>query len=74
MTVLDLPGPAPAAAETAAAARAIGATKTYGKGNGAVVAPVPRPARMQRSARLCWPAIEARHPGTDWSVRREQCA
>jgi putative ABC transport system ATP-binding protein len=36
--VRNVPGPAPAAAHTAVAARAVGATKTYGKGDGAVVA------------------------------------
>jgi len=39
MTLLsDFPGAAPPAAEPSVAARAIGATKTYGKGEGAVVA------------------------------------
>jgi putative ABC transport system ATP-binding protein len=39
MTLLrNLPGPAPAAANLAVAAHAVGATKTYGKGDGAVVA------------------------------------
>ncbi len=39
MTLLRYaPGPAPAPAEPAVAARAVGATKTYGKGDGAVVA------------------------------------
>jgi putative ABC transport system ATP-binding protein len=36
--VRNFPGPAPAAAEPGSAARAIAATKTYGKGDGAVVA------------------------------------
>ena len=39
MTLLrNSPDPAPAAAGLAVAARAVGATKTYGKGEGAVVA------------------------------------
>ena len=39
MTLLtDFPGSAPAAADRAVAARAIGATKIYGKGDGAVIA------------------------------------
>ncbi len=39
MTLLRYtPGPAPAPAEPAVAARAVGATKTYGKGDGVVVA------------------------------------
>ncbi|MCA1693084.1 MAG: ABC transporter ATP-binding protein [Actinobacteria bacterium] len=39
MTLLrNFPGPAPAAADRAVAARAVSATKTYGKGEGAVVA------------------------------------
>lgn len=39
MTLLrNVPGPAPTAAPPALAARAVAATKTYGKGDGAVVA------------------------------------